>query len=333
MNNPWKNITFEADSEKSQEDCWRAYDLSSKKIKRINIKQFASNWRFTTTKFIAEPGSSKFKSLVRYSDLIEDKYEKDIRIYKISALLSLVLLIVGGLNLYQGDAGSYKIFAIFSLGAIFMCSNYFLMGNFQGYIERAEYCSVAYSSFVKKNIVVIILLFLTVILHYITKFDLQQAFQKFSNYPHKVYHGEIWRIITGPLIHNGLKHTIANYSLLLLLFPLLVTLSWRLAFVVLGLSSILSHAAYTLVHFLGWITSDVAVGISGSNLGIIGALLVLSVTRQKLVPVNFWVYPAFLSLISLFLNLYLNPNSSFIIHLAGFLVGVLLSFAFLKIKK
>ncbi|MBA2671361.1 MAG: rhomboid family intramembrane serine protease [Gemmatimonadetes bacterium] len=98
-----------------------------------------------------------------------------------------------------------------------------------------------------------------------------------------VIEGEVWRLLTGALLHGGLLHLGLNVLAIWSLAPLVEAHSGRPALPILFVASALGGSATSL-----WLLPETpSVGASGGILGIVGHLFVLGYRRRQSLPQGF----------------------------------------------
>lgn len=144
-----------------------------------------------------------------------------------------------------------------------------------------------------------------------------QLFKRMVLNPAVVHdHDQFWRLLTSAFMHAGILHIAVNMFSLAVLGPGLERVLGRLRFAVLYLVSALGASVFVF-GFGGELTSTV--GASGAIFGLFGALVVvyrkLGLNMRALIP-------------TVAINVYITwrvPNISWIGHLAGFAVGLVLA--------
>jgi membrane associated rhomboid family serine protease len=98
-----------------------------------------------------------------------------------------------------------------------------------------------------------------------------------------VHEGEVWRLLTGALLHGGLLHLGLNVLAIGSLAPLVEAHGGRPALPILFVSAALGGSITSL-----WLLPDApSVGASGGILGIVGYLFVLGYRRRHALPQGF----------------------------------------------
>lgn len=134
--------------------------------------------------------------------------------------------------------------------------------------------------------------------------------------------GQWWRLLTAPLVHDGVAHWMTNAligsGVLLIYGPVLG--GRALASIVLAapLSFALVLAAGQVVAFDG----KGILGISGGIAGLMGCMLVANLRHPESFPRHFAVVTAFVAASTLFTVSLVLSLASLTAHLGGFLVGV-----------
>jgi membrane associated rhomboid family serine protease len=98
-----------------------------------------------------------------------------------------------------------------------------------------------------------------------------------------VQEGEVWRLLTGALLHGGLLHLALNVLAIWSLAPLVEAHAGRAALPILFVASALGGSATSV-----WLLPETpSVGASGGILGIVGYLFVLGYRRRQSLPQGF----------------------------------------------
>ncbi len=141
-----------------------------------------------------------------------------------------------------------------------------------------------------------------------------------------IWQGEIWRLLTGTLLHANMLHFLFNAMALLGLGKLV---------------EVLTHRAYTTTVFvltalvgsicsLLWLPAKPSVGASGGILGLLGFLIVFGYTRRYLLPPGFLrgLLRSVAYIVAIGLLAYnVIDNAA---HLGGLLSGLVLGMALIR---
>ncbi|MEG3765817.1 rhomboid family intramembrane serine protease [Alteromonas sp. 14N.309.X.WAT.G.H12] len=135
--------------------------------------------------------------------------------------------------------------------------------------------------------------------------------------------GEVWRLITGPLLHSSILHLLSNALFLMLVGPLTWYLYSYKNIGVLILGSSLGALVSTL---LGTYTNnspfDTYVGLSPGIFALYGLVSLSGILNRKLLPAGIALHLGFIAVISIVTaSIYINSaaNGS---HWAGLLFGM-----------
>lgn len=134
--------------------------------------------------------------------------------------------------------------------------------------------------------------------------------------------GQWWRLLTSPLLHVSAAHWLTNTIIGTGLFCIYgPVLGWR-GVVAFAVSAPLAFAVVLLVVWQAPIGGDAILGISGGISGLVGCFMVANLRRPASFPQHYIIVTGFVAVTTLFVASYFLSLTSFIAHLAGFLVGV-----------
>lgn len=137
---------------------------------------------------------------------------------------------------------------------------------------------------------------------------------------HSVWHGEWWRLFTGPLLHGNVMHFVFNASALIGLGRLMEVLASRYY-----LALVFGVSAFTGSIFSLFLLPDVtSVGASGGLLGLIGFLGALGSKRKQILPPGFTKSVAINVAIIAAMGILAFSVIDNAAHLGGFLGGIIL---------
>jgi membrane associated rhomboid family serine protease len=135
-----------------------------------------------------------------------------------------------------------------------------------------------------------------------------------------VWQGEIWRLLTGTLLHGNIIHFLFNILALFGLSKLIEVTAHRVYLPIIFLLSALSGSLASLI-FLPNVNS---VGASGGIMGLVGFLMVLVGKNRRFLPSKFFrglLLAVFLTLATGLLASQIIDNAA---HLGGLLGGIML---------
>jgi membrane associated rhomboid family serine protease len=140
-----------------------------------------------------------------------------------------------------------------------------------------------------------------------------------------VWHGELWRLLTGPLLHGNFIHLYFNVLALFVLGSVVEALAgWALSAVIL-LLSILGGSLFSLL-----LLPATSVGISGGLMGLIGFLTILGFFHRQHLPPGFLrsmlVSIALIAALGIVAFSYIDNAA----HLGGLVVGTILGLIFTR---
>lgn len=133
--------------------------------------------------------------------------------------------------------------------------------------------------------------------------------------------GEWWRLVSAPLVHDGLAHwatnTLVGTGVLLVYGPVLGARCLS----VIALAAPLSLALVLVISQMGAFEGKGIIGISGGIAGLMGCMLVANLRHPESFPRHFAVVTAFVAASTLFTVSLVLSHASLTAHLGGFLVG------------
>jgi membrane associated rhomboid family serine protease len=136
-----------------------------------------------------------------------------------------------------------------------------------------------------------------------------------------VWQGEVWRLLTGPLLHANFMHLYFNVLVLLVLGTVVEALAGWPLFAAILLFSMLGGSLFSLV-----LLPATSVGISGGLMGLIGFLTMLGYFHRDHLPPGFLrsmlTSIALIAAIGLVGFSYIDNAA----HLGGLVVGIVLGF-------
>ncbi len=135
-----------------------------------------------------------------------------------------------------------------------------------------------------------------------------------------------WRYISGPLMHSGITHWMANVSLLIVAISLVSTLATRVAAaLILAAGTILPALVLTFLPYA--IRQDAFLGISGGVLALMGWMVGIGWRERAWLPRHFALTIGMFSVLFVILSTLLSPKANDFVHVAGLLIGVLAGLA------
>ncbi|HKP54825.1 MAG TPA: rhomboid family intramembrane serine protease [Chloroflexia bacterium] len=140
-----------------------------------------------------------------------------------------------------------------------------------------------------------------------------------------VWEGEVWRLLTGPLLHANFLHLYFNVLTLLVLGSVVEAMAGWALFSLLLLLSIVSGSIFSLL-----LLPATSVGVSGGLMGLIGFLTMLGYFHRKHLPPGFlrsMLYSiALIAALGVIAFSYIDNAA----HLGGLVAGVILGLVFIR---
>ncbi|MEM8781133.1 MAG: rhomboid family intramembrane serine protease, partial [Cyanobacteria bacterium P01_G01_bin.49] len=144
-----------------------------------------------------------------------------------------------------------------------------------------------------------------------------------------IWQGEVWRLLTGTLLHGSLLHFMFNIGALLVLGKLIEVITHRAYVPLVFLISALSGSVFSLL----FIPDTTSVGASGGIMGLLGFLFILGRKHQHLFPAAYQQMLAKATIYTFLAGLLAYQVIDNPAHLGGFLAGILLGWKFIPHRK
>ncbi|MBU2978447.1 rhomboid family intramembrane serine protease [Alteromonas sp. C1M14] len=146
-------------------------------------------------------------------------------------------------------------------------------------------------------------------------------------------HGEVWRLITGPLLHSSILHFLSNTLFLLLIGPLTwYFYSYRTVGVILLANTLGALVSTLLGTYTDNTPFDGYAGLSPGIFALYGLVSLSGVLNKRLLPPGIALHLGFIAIISIVTaSVYINHTANWS-HWAGLLFGMALA-PLLKGKK
>jgi membrane associated rhomboid family serine protease len=312
----WRNLSFEA----KPVDRWRVMVLDDRKVRYAELQELADSWRILSKKLVSAPNTQFFVHPLRAPKLGQILYDK----WKRQNVLVLgILLFAGFVLLWKGGDGSgHKNMVAAFLMAFFSLSNILASPSPNALAERSEFFLAVIDKARAHLWFVILIAALSFFLSGFPSKNFEDVALSYGAMIDKVVSGEVWRLLTGPLVHSGLTHWIVNNMLLLTLFPMVAFYSMRSALLLFFGGVLLGQVYYIALGLLGFHSHDLLVGISGGNYSLMAYLAADALIWKKKYPTGFFLLVLALILMNLVGSELLNPRASLIAHGSGILLGV-----------
>ena len=129
-----------------------------------------------------------------------------------------------------------------------------------------------------------------------------------------------WRYLTGPFLHAGPAHWLANFSLLVVAAGLAFPLGRSRAIWSVFLAGVFVPA-YCLTFLPHWVGSDAFLGVSGGVFALYGWIAGVSLRNPRTFPFGLWWLLAYFAVATAAISSLLDPRASWFAHTLGLLIG------------
>ena len=148
---------------------------------------------------------------------------------------------------------------------------------------------------------------------------------------------EVYRLFTCMFIHSGSDHLINNMLTLAIVGSetenKMGHIHFSILYLVSGLLSSLASALYHMYEASQTGVLVISIGASGAIFGIYGAYLLMTLLRNKKLGIPISVYRIALITLLLLSNCFAGENIDNVAHLAGLIIGIIISFIYCKCDK
>jgi membrane associated rhomboid family serine protease len=138
----------------------------------------------------------------------------------------------------------------------------------------------------------------------------------FQNAPHQP-----WRYLSGPFLHSGVAHWVANFSLLIVATWLAFRIGRAIVIWLTFLSGVLLPA-FLLTFLPHSVGSDAFLGISGGVFALYGWIAGMSLRNRQTFPPALWWLLTYFAIATILASSLLNPRASCFSHILGWLLGI-----------
>jgi membrane associated rhomboid family serine protease len=304
------------------DDGWSARDGWVEKaiIGKNAVEKLIKYWHPFSDWTVASPGNTTYLPMLDIEILKTEVFKSFTRRNYFSLLLlALASMLFGITNIIRPTGNSAQIFYATIITLQVALVDYLLVNrDIKKVRDRALFAAQIRKN-ERRTITTCTLLMLVIGLIQLFFADADAAMMAYGSVFSKLAEGEVWRILTGPFIHQDLAHWSTNF------FVLCVA-------VVIGCA--ISPVHTTVVFFLACFTSmgaswamspythyDAVLGISGGIFGIAGYINSSALKYPELFPSHFFWTCSHLNLVDLYLPYVLNPDSSLTAHLSGLATG------------
>ncbi len=148
---------------------------------------------------------------------------------------------------------------------------------------------------------------------------------------------EVYRLFTCMFIHSGSDHLINNMLSLAIIGneteKKLGHIHFSVLYLVSGLLSSLASALYHMYEASQTGVLVISIGASGAVFGVYGAYLFITLLRNKKLGMPISIYRVALITLLLLSNCFSEENIDNVAHLAGLIIGIIISFIYCKCDK
>ncbi len=331
----WKNI-HSIDHEISE--YWRARKGTGQIIiGNEKVDEMVSKWQVINPLLVSEPGSNLFHPVLGSSHFKIKAFNSAKRLQLFSILYSVFfLLLLFILYLISPNEKIFTLIVVMPILLLYLIIEHRLVvSHIDRLFERASFVIWVYKEGKIDFIIWITVLFLLIASQYVIHFltgGFEEAIYKAGLIFNNVNNGEWWRLITGPYFHNGLPHWIINMAMLLIIGPIIGTISRIRGLQVFIIGNIICAISALLYANFGFSVYDSYMGVSGGILAMMGWLSGFSLTHKKSVPNMFFISIFTFSLLNIVLAWLMIPNSSNVSHITGFIFGFIWAIIPFKLK-
>lgn len=132
--------------------------------------------------------------------------------------------------------------------------------------------------------------------------------------------GQPWRYMTGPFLHAGPEHWIANFTLLMVGAGFFGAIGQRRALWSVFLVGAIVPS-FVLTFLPRWVGSDAILGISGGVFAIFGWIVGITFKYRHSFPFGLWGVVAYFAVANMLISSLLDPRASWFAHSLGFVIG------------
>jgi len=322
----WRDINTLPENkaeEWSARDGWKGNAITGKAA----IERIIKYWHPFSDWTVATPGSNIYLPMLEI-EAINAKVFKSFqyRICLSMTLLALTVTLLGILNIVRPTSNSAPLFyAAIVMFQIALVDHLLVTRDITKARERALFAAQ-----VRKNerhtIAKCALFMLAAGALQLFFADTEAAAMAYGAVFSKLADGELWRLLTGPFIHQDLVHWISNFTVLCVAVVIGRAISTTHTVAVFLLACVVSLAAAWAIS--PYTHYDAVLGISGGIFGIAGYINSSALKYPALFPRHFFWTCTNLNLVDLYLPYALSPDSSLTVHLAGLVVGFVWGLAF-----
>ncbi|RMH42210.1 MAG: hypothetical protein D6694_08260 [Gammaproteobacteria bacterium] len=227
------------------------------------MQELADGWRRLSKTLVSPPNTRLLVHSLRAPELGQILYDK----WKQQNILVFGILLFAGLALLWqgGDGAGHRLMVAAFLWASFVLSNIMASPSPNALAERSEFFLAVIDQARRNLWFVIVIAVLSFFFSRLPSKSLEDVAFSYGAMIDKVVSGEIWRLLTGPSVHSGLKHCILNNLMLFIWFPIVAFYSMRSALLVFWGGVLWGQVCYISLGWLGFHNRSLLVGMSGGN--------------------------------------------------------------------
>jgi membrane associated rhomboid family serine protease len=305
---------------------WEARDDRSLVAKgEASVRNAAKKWFPLSRTLYSTPTAAQYLPAVCQTELREQIHQQFKSKYlKLSYLCVAYLFIVFVLMLLSSNADAYLNAAIFlAVCLAYLAADYWTMARRAELLqERALFFHWVITSERKllwSLVSFLVFIGLTQAAYQTFVGPLDTLVEKYGAYYSEINSGELWRYLTGPLIHRDWVHWLVNTSMLVLALGLAERFAMTTVIVVFVVTMVLSVVAAQYLSI--GLPIDGFVGISGGVFGILGWCLGTSLRNKNQFPQYFWINLSLFIGVNLLIAGVFNANTSNTAHIIGTAAG------------
>ncbi|UZA98883.1 MULTISPECIES: rhomboid family intramembrane serine protease [Xanthomonas] len=318
-------------------DAWSAWrpPFGRKRMGESAVRRATWQWHPLDPLLVSVPGARHMLPPVCFTEIAQALHRKMLLQYRALLLLVLCILVGSGVAGYAtGDGFFLKASLAVAVLLVFVLLQYFcvlvLLERVREYSRLFSWCYLQPQAPVVWMAALMVLAGSAQYLAQSRIGDLSRVIETYGLVFNRVPQ-DPWRYLTGPFLHAGLAHWIANFSLLM------VGSGFAFAF---GKNAVLWSVFAAGVFLPGialtflphWIGLDAFLGVSGGVFALLGWVVGITLRNRQVFPAGLWWVMGYFSLATVLVASLLDAHASWFAHLFGFFIGLLLGMAEIGMK-